>query len=95
MDLALIRDKLRASPLALLFVLTFLVVLFLNPAKLGPTIFGVSKIMLGAYAGYWADRLTNRPEGRPHMLEGPAQGAAWYRRAIVVGCGMIAAAFIP
>ncbi len=82
-------DKLRASPLAVLFIVTFCVTIFLNPVKLGPAIWGVAKVTLGAYIGYWADRLCFRPEDRPHKLSGIAQGTAWKRRAVVVAAGIV------
>lgn len=84
-----ISDKSRASPLAALFILTFCATIFLNPVKLGPAIWGVAKVTLGAYIGYWADRLCFRPEDRPHLLSGIAQGTAWKRRALIVAAGII------
>ncbi|MBN9795680.1 hypothetical protein DMP17_45010 [Pseudonocardia sp. TMWB2A] len=76
-----LRDLLRAWPLLLVFGITFVAVLYLNPAKAGLAIWGVSKLALGAYVGYWADRLTFRPEDRPHLLTGIERGTAWKRRA--------------
>lgn len=90
-----IADLLRASPLALLFLITFAVVLFIAPQKAGLAFWGISKIALGGYLGYWSDRLAFRDEDRPHRLEGIAKGTAWKRRSIIIAAAMIAAALIP
>jgi len=90
-----LRDVLRASPLLLLFLIAIAIVCWLNPAKAGLTVFGIAKIALGAYIGYWSDRLCFRAEDRPHRLEGIAKGTAWKRRAIIIAACVVAAAFIP
>ncbi len=90
-----LRDLARAYPLLLLFLLTFAVVLMLNPAKAGLALWGVSKIALCAYLGYWADRLCFRPEDRPHVLDGISRGAAWKRRSLIVAAAIIAGGLIP
>lgn len=89
------RDQLRASPLLVLFLLTFAIVAFMAPVKVGLTLYGMSKLALGAYTGYWIDRLCFRDEDRPHKLDGIAKGTAWKRRAIIIAAAIIAAAFIP
>lgn len=88
-------DVARGSPMLLLFVITFLVVIYLNPAKVGVAWWGVCKLMLSGYAGYWIDRLVFRPEDRPHMVEGIARGTAWKRRALIVAAAIIAGGLIP
>lgn len=90
-----VRDLVRASPLLALFLITFAVVLMLNPAKAGLALWGVSKIALCAYVGYWADRLCFRPEDRPHVLEGISRGAAWKRRALIVSAAILAGGLLP
>ncbi|HEY1136591.1 MAG TPA: putative holin [Xanthomonadaceae bacterium] len=90
-----LRDAARAYPLLLLFAITFAVVLLLNPAKAGLALWGVSKIALCAYLGYWADRLCFRPEDRPHLLEGISRGAAWKRRSLIVAAAILAGGLIP
>ena len=90
-----LRDLSRAWPLLAVFLVTFAVVLMIAPQKAGLVLFGVSKIALGGYIGYWADRLCFRPEDRPHVLEGISRGTAWKRRAIIVSAALIAAALIP
>lgn len=90
-----IRDKLRASPLLIVFLITFILVALLAPAKVGLTLFGLSKLCLGGYVGYWIDRATFRAEARPHRLEGIAQGTAWKRRSVIIAAAVIAAALIP
>jgi hypothetical protein len=89
-----LNDKLRASPLLLIFLLAIVPVLIMNPAKVGLTLFGIAKIGLGGFLGYWIDRLLF-PYARPHTLEGVAQGTSWKRRAIIVAAAIIAAALIP
>lgn len=91
----LLRDLLRGWPLLLLFCITFPVVLYLNPAKAGLALFGVSKIALGGYLGYLCDRFGFRYEDRPHVLEGISKGTAWKRRAIIMAAAIVAAALIP
>ncbi|WP_368565517.1 putative holin [Pseudoxanthomonas sp. UTMC 1351] len=88
-------DLLRGWPLLLIFLTTFAVVLWLNPAKAGLAFWGVSKIALCGYLGYWADRLCFRPEDRPHALVGISRGAAWKRRALIVAAAILAGGMIP
>lgn len=90
-----LRDSMRAWPLLALFTVSFAVVYHLAPQKVGLTLFGICKLGLGAYIGYWADRFTFRDEDRPHRLEGIAKGTAWKRRAIIVAASILAAALIP
>lgn len=90
-----LRDAARAYPLLLLFAITFAVVLLLNPAKAGLALWGVSKIALCAYLGYWVDRLAFRPEDRPHLLEGVSRGTAWKRRSLIVAAAILAGGLIP
>lgn len=89
-----VRDKLRASPLLALFLVAFVPVVLMNPAKVGLTLYGLAKTALFAYGGYWCDRLLY-PSGRPHTLVGIERGAAEKRRAFVVAAWIIAAALIP
>ena len=88
-------DLLRAWPLLVLFLLTFPVVLVLNPAKAGLAMFGIAKIAMGGYLGYFVDRWAFRPEDRPHALQGISKGAAWKRHAIIIAAALVAAALIP
>jgi hypothetical protein len=88
------KDKLRASPLAAIFLVAFLVTIFLAPAKVGLTVWGIAKLGMGAYLGYWFDRLIF-PYARPHTLEGIAAGTAWKRRALIVAAAILGASLIP
>lgn len=88
-------DLLRAWPLLVLFLVTFPVVLLLNPMKAGLALFGIAKIAMGGYLGYFVDRWAFRPEDRPHALEGISKGTAWKRRAIIIAAALVAAALIP
>ncbi len=90
-----LADKLRAFPLAILFLVTFAVVLFIAPQKAGLAIWGISKLALGGYIGYWTDRTAFRPEDRPHKLEGVSKGTAWKRRACIISAALIATALLP
>lgn len=87
-------DLSRAWPLLLTFAVCFAVTVWLSPVKVGLTVFGLAKIALGAFLGYWIDRLLF-PYARPHTLTGEAAGASWKRRAIIVAACVIAAALIP
>jgi len=89
-----IRDKLRATPLLLLGAITFVVVLMMNPAKVGLLIWGASRLGLYAYLGYWVDRIIF-PYARPHTLTGVAEGTAWKRRALIIGAAILAGALLP
>ena len=88
------RDKLRASPLLVVFLIAFAIVVWMNPAKVGLTVWGIAKLGMGGYIGYWVDRILF-PYARPHTLEGIAQGTAWKRRALIVSAAIIASALIP
>lgn len=88
-------DLARGGPLLLVFALTFLVVTSINPAKAGLALWGVSKIALCAYVGYWADRLCFRPEDRPHLNVGISRRTAWKRRALIVAAAILAGGMLP
>lgn len=89
-----LRDKLRASPLLLLFIVALTITALLNPAKVGLVIWGVAKLGFGGYVGYWIDRLIF-PYARPHELTGIEAGTAWKRRALIVSASVVAAALTP
>lgn len=89
------HGALRAWPLLLVFVITFTAVIVLAPQKAGLALWGLSKLALGAYVGYWADRLGFSPEDRPHAVEGIARGTAWKRRSLIMAAAILAAALIP
>lgn len=88
------RDLARAYPLLIIFLIAFAVTALMNPAKVGLTIWGLAKLGMGGYVGYWIDRHIF-PYARPHTLEGIAQGTSWKRRAVIVAATIIAAALIP
>lgn len=91
------RDSLRAAPLAVLFLVCLGVVIYHYdaPQKAGLSVFGISRIAMGGFVGYWVDRLCFRNEDRPHLLDGIARGTAWKRRAIIIAACIVAAAFVP
>jgi hypothetical protein len=89
------RPLRRMWPLIILFVLSFTVVLALNPVKAGLTLYGIGKVALGGLVGYGVDRYTFREEDRPHVLSGIERGTAWKRRAWIICAAIIAMAFVP
>lgn len=91
---AALGNQLRVWPLLVAALLLLAVVVAMAPAKLGLTVYGIGKLVAGAWVGYWVDRLLF-PYARPHALEGIAQGAACKRRAIIVAACIVAAALIP
>lgn len=91
---ATLRDKLRASPLLVLFAVAFAITAFLNPAKVGLTVWGIAKLGTGGYVGYRIDRLIF-PYARPRNLVGIEAGTSWKRRAAIVSATILAAAFMP
>lgn len=90
-----LRELRRMWPLVILFLITFLIVLALNPMKAGLTLFGISKVALGGLIGYVIDRCVFRAEDRPHILEGISRGAAWKRRSLIVAAAILALGFVP
>lgn len=89
---AWLRDKFRAAPLLVLFIIAFAVVYTMNPAKAGLALWGVCRVGLFAYLAYWVDRIIF---GRLKGLSGIDLGTAWKRRAFIVGCALIAGALLP
>lgn len=89
-----LADKLRAAPLLAVFLIAFAITVWLNPAKVGLTVWGIAKLGMGGYVGYWIDRLVF-PYARPHQLTGIEAGTSWKRRAIIVSASVVAAALIP
>lgn len=89
-----LADRLRASPLLVVFLIAFAITVWLNPAKVGLTIWGIAKLCMGGYVGYWIDRLVF-PYARPHGLKGIEAGTSWKRRAIIVSASIVAAALTP
>lgn len=84
----------RIQPVLVVAVITFAVVAFLNPAKVGLALYGISKLTLFAFSGNWMDGrifLTAQPE----HLEGVAQGTAWKRKGLIVAASIIAGALVP
>lgn len=91
------RRALRGSPIALMALVLFAVVLSLidtqSPvvARCAYTAQSLSELALAAYVAYWVDRYLF-PYARPHLLEGSAGIAAQLRRALIVSAGVIALA---
>lgn len=90
-----IGELLSATPKAMvLFVVTFGIVIALNPAKVGLVLYGVSKLALFAQVGRWVDGWVFR-DSKPEELIGAAQGTAWKRRAWIVCAAIVAGALLP
>ncbi|MDO5625029.1 MAG: putative holin [Pseudomonadota bacterium] len=85
----------RMWPLWIIFALCFAVVLYLNPAKAGLTLYGIGKVALGGIIGYGVDRFTFREHERPHVLDGIERGTAWKRRSWIICAAIIAMALVP
>lgn len=89
-----LRAKLTAQPVLWLFAITFVVVAFLNPAKVGLLLWGVSKLAAFAFAGDWIDaRIFSTAQ--PEQLAGIEQGTAWKRKGLIVAASVIAGALLP
>lgn len=88
-------DAARAAPLALVCLLSLAVVWGLAPQKTGLVLWGLCKLCLGGYLGYWTDRWAFGPQARPHRVAGLAQAAAWLRRALIIAASVIATALLP
>lgn len=84
----------KVQPVLVVAVITFAVVAFLNPAKVGLALYGISKLTLFAFAGKWIDDRIFR-NAQPEQLEGVAQGTAWKRKGLIVAASIVAGALVP
>lgn len=84
----------RIQPVLVVAVITFAVVAFLNPAKVGLALYGISKLTLFAFSGNWIDGRIFRT-AQPEQLEGVAQGTAWKRKGLIVAASIVAGALVP
>ena len=89
-----LRRALTAQPVVVLFLITFLVVAFLNPAKVGLLLWGICKLAAFAFGGDWADAQIFR-DAQPEQLEGAAQGTAWKRKGWIVAAAILAGSQLP
>ena len=96
-NLASMLDDMRAArPLLVLFVISFAVVLWLQPLKAGLALWGVSKVALSAYLGIVIDRVGFNPAARPYLqTDAIRQAGAWLRRALIVAAAIIAGGMLP
>lgn len=85
---------LTAQPVVWLFLVTFACVVYLNPAKIGLLLWGITKLAAFAYAGDWIDSRVF-PSAAPEALTGPAQGTAWKRKGMIVAAAIVAGAMLP
>lgn len=84
---------LTAQPVIWLFLITFAVVAFLNPVKIGLAFWGIAKLALFAYAGRWLFRQLFREfrEGEPGIVE----GTLWKIECAIVCASILAGALLP
>lgn len=100
-------DALRAWPLAAVAAVLLLAVVLFDLARIDNLIWGVTKVALLAYAGYWIDRVIF-PYARPHEFwwgGDPVDDArmpllkitplAQIRRAIIMAACILTAVLIP
>lgn len=85
----------RLWPLWLLFLVSFAVVLALNPMKAGLVIYAISKILLGGLVGlmiHWGFR---RVHPLPEAPSGIEMGTDWKCAAWIICAAVIALALVP
>ncbi|MDP1696480.1 MAG: putative holin [Xanthomonadaceae bacterium] len=87
-------QRATAQPVIALAWVTFVVVAFLNPAKIGVLVYGVCKLALFAHAGNWVD-CHRFPNDQPENLVGIEQGTAWKRKSWIICAAILAGALAP
>jgi hypothetical protein len=92
------RDRLRGVALLGVFTIALLVTLLIAPPavgeiKIGATAWGLARLGMGGFVGYWIDRLLF-PYARPHTLDGNMAVWSWIRRAIIVAACILAVGMI-
>lgn len=55
-----LKDKLRSGGLLIAGLVLLVIVLLMNPAKWGLMLWGLCKVSLGGYCGYWIGRVVTR-----------------------------------
>lgn len=87
------KERLSQQPVLLLFIVTFAVVAFLNPMKIGLLLYGIAKLAAFAFAGDWIDgRIFSGAD--PRELNGIEQGTAWKRKGLIVAAAIVAGALL-
>lgn len=86
-------DRLRAASLLLVYFAAFWLMHVFAPQfareKNFALAFIAARLALGAFQGYWCDRILF-PDSRPRTLKGIERGAAEKRRALIVAAHVIA-----
>lgn len=85
----------RLWPLWSLFLLSFAVVLSINPMKAGLVIYAISKILLGGLIGlviHWGFRRIHPMPAEPSGIE---TGTDWKCCAWIICAAVLALAFVP
>lgn len=85
--------RLTTQPVLVLFLVTFAVVAFLNPIKIGLALWGICKLALFGYAGAWLSTRLFRAmrEDDPGIVE----GVLWKLKAAIVCASILAGALLP
>jgi hypothetical protein len=91
---AKLLNRVTSQPVVVLFVITFAVVAFLNPAKVGLLLWGICKLAAFSFAGDWADARIFH-DAQPEKLSGVEQGTAWKRKGWIVAAAIIAGSQLP
>ncbi len=86
--------KLTRQPVLLVAIITFAVVLWINPVKFGLMLYGIAKLTAFAFAGDWVDYRIFR-SAQPDELKGIEQGTAWKRKGLIVAASIVAGALVP
>lgn len=79
---------------ALSLILLGVIVVWLNPAKLGSYLWVIAKLALAAVLGYGFDRAAS-PHDAPDALQGIERAMAQTRRATLMAAAIIAAGLMP
>lgn len=101
---AKLKDWSRGWPLLAIFLLALAAVAIFSPAKVLLGIWGIAKLALGGYAGFWTSRWA-APYARPHLflreglppdqIHAVAFAISLAFRGVLMATGVIAAGFIP
>lgn len=89
-------QAIKDQPLLLIFLGTFLVVAYLNPAKVGLVIWGINKLALFAMAGFHIDTwLFRKIDALDDATDGVARGNRNKRKGWMVCSAIVVGALLP
>lgn len=82
------RDKSRSGGLLVAGLLLLAIVILLNPVKWGLMLWGLAKVAIGGYCGYWISRVVTRD--RLHRAKTEAEAASIrLSRSIFTAAGIL------